>query len=92
MARRLSRREMLVTTGAALGAGTTQSAEGQGSKGGFKGDPFRYCLNTSTLRGHKLPLLQEVEIASKAGYSGIEPWIGEIEEYVKGGGTLKDLA
>jgi sugar phosphate isomerase/epimerase len=53
---------------------------------------FRYSLNTSTISGQKLTLAQEIEIAAKAGYDGIEPWIRELDAYVKGGGTLKDLA
>jgi 2-keto-myo-inositol isomerase len=55
-------------------------------------EPFGYCLNTSTIRGQNLPLAEEIDIASKAGFSAIEPWIGEIEQHVKKGGTLKDLA
>src|SRR5688572_21995679 len=95
MASSISRREMLVKTGSVVGAGVIASpldsaaAESRPARG--KNDPFRYCLNTSTLRGHKLLLVKELEIASKAGYSGVEPWMGEIEDYLKGGGTLKDL-
>ena len=52
---------------------------------------FRYCLNTSTIRGQQLSLVQEIELAAKAGYQGIEPWLSEIEEHVRQGGTLADL-
>jgi sugar phosphate isomerase/epimerase len=52
---------------------------------------MRYCLNTSTIRGQKLSLVDEIALASKAGYQGIEPWLSEIEEHVRGGGTLPDL-
>jgi sugar phosphate isomerase/epimerase len=61
-----------------------------GSASGGKGR-FVYCLNTSTIRGHKVPLMKEIELASKAGYTAMEPWIGEINEHVKGGGTAADL-
>ena len=54
-------------------------------------DLFRYSLNTSTLRGHSLPLADVIAIAAEAGYSGIEPWIDEIEKHVAGGGSLPDL-
>lgn len=54
--------------------------------------PFRYCLNTSTIRGQKVPLDKEVELAAQAGYDAIEPWINEIDQYVQSGGSLKDLA
>jgi 2-keto-myo-inositol isomerase len=52
---------------------------------------FRYCFNTSTIRGQKLTLAEEIDIAAKAGYQAIEPWIGEIEAHVQGGGSLADL-
>ncbi|MCX6927720.1 MAG: sugar phosphate isomerase/epimerase [Verrucomicrobia bacterium] len=44
-----------------------------------------------TLRGQKLGIVQEVEVAGKAGYDGIEPWIETITEYSKNGGSLPDL-
>jgi 2-keto-myo-inositol isomerase len=52
---------------------------------------FRYCFNTSTIRGQKLSLLEEIDIAAQVGYHAIEPWIGEIETYVRQGGSLADL-
>ena len=36
---------------------------------------FRYCLNTSTIRQCKLDVPREVEVASQAGYEGIELWV-----------------
>ena len=52
---------------------------------------FRYGLNTSTLRGHKLPLVEVIDIAARAGYESIEPWIDEIDRYVAEGGALSAL-
>lgn len=54
-------------------------------------EPFGYCLNTATIRGQKLTLVQKIEIAARAGYTGLEPWISEFEEHVKQGGNLKDI-
>jgi 2-keto-myo-inositol isomerase len=54
-------------------------------------EPFGYCLNTSTIRGNQLDIVGEIAVASKAGYTAIEPWITEIDAYVAKGGTLKDL-
>ena len=51
----------------------------------------RYCLNTSTIRGQGLSLVEEIELAAKVGYDGIEPWIREIETYQQDGGSLDDL-
>ncbi len=86
----LSRRDMLgvgsVALGAALEIGAMTRVAGTPKAGGF-----RFCLNTSTIMGQQLGLVEEIEIAAKAGYGAIEPWINEIENYVKGGGSLKDL-
>lgn len=54
-------------------------------------EPFVYCLNTSTIRGAKLSLSREIEIAAEAGFGAIEPWIEEIEGHLQAGGSLKDL-
>jgi 2-keto-myo-inositol isomerase len=53
---------------------------------------FKTCLNTSTLRGFKLPLSQTVQIAAKAGFDAIEPWIEELQAHEKSGSSLEDLA
>ncbi len=52
---------------------------------------FQYCFNTSTIRGQKLSLVEEIDIVAQAGYQAIEPWISEIEAYVEQGGSLPDL-
>jgi sugar phosphate isomerase/epimerase len=52
---------------------------------------FVLGLNTSTLRGQALSLIEEIDIAAKAGYRAMEPWIAEIERYAASGGSLADL-
>lgn len=54
-------------------------------------NPFIYCLNTSTIRGQKLSIVQEVDIAAAAGYQAIEPWVREVQQYQESGGSLSDL-
>jgi 2-keto-myo-inositol isomerase len=54
-------------------------------------EDFRLGLNTSTIRGQKLAIVDEVEIAAKAGYQALEPWIDELERYAQAGGSLEDL-
>ncbi|MCE9603356.1 MAG: sugar phosphate isomerase/epimerase [Planctomycetia bacterium] len=54
-------------------------------------EPFGYCLNTSTIREKKIGIVAELEIAAKVGYHAVEPWMKQLEEYVSGGGSLKDL-
>jgi len=91
----LSRRRLLVASGATLGAALLAGSrtEGAASKpAGTPGaGPFEYCLNASTIRGQKVGLAKEIDIAAQAGYSGIEPWIQTIQEYVKAGGKLADI-
>jgi sugar phosphate isomerase/epimerase len=93
MSEPMTRRHVLAQAGVALGAtaaaGTQASAE---TKSDAAREPFTYCLNTSTIRGQKLGIEQEIDLAAKAGYDAIEPWINEIDDYVKQGGSLKDLA
>jgi 2-keto-myo-inositol isomerase len=87
----MSRREWLggassaAVLGVAAGVGAAEQAEA--SK-----DPFVYSLNTSTIRGQNLSIVEEVAIAAKAGYQAIEPWISELDQYVQKGGSLRDLS
>jgi sugar phosphate isomerase/epimerase len=53
--------------------------------------PFTYCLNTSTIAGQKLSLPVMIDLAAKAGFKAIEPWIREIQTYQHNGGSMKDL-
>ena len=88
----LTRRQLLTTAAAAAtSASTATSSAADTPKSPPSAPPFRFCLNTSTIRGQKLNLLQEVNLAGKVGYTGIEPWIREIDQYVRDGGSLKDL-
>lgn len=85
---------MLAGAGIALGAGVTsafQSTTAAAVDGRDAVKRFRYCLNTGTIRGHKLDLPTSVELVARAGYSGIEPWVREIDAYAKAGGSLSDL-
>ena len=82
-----------ITAAAALGAASLGAATQADAAGARPADePFGYCFNTSTIREQKLGIVKVVEIAAQAGYHGIEPWINEIDDYVKEGGSLKDLA
>jgi len=96
MKNRITRRSALARTGLLVGAALALDKLGnvRGERAGERPalpGPFVFSLNTATLRGHKLGILKEAEIAAKAGYQGIEPWVDSIQEYVKTGGTLKEL-
>lgn len=82
----LTRREMLAGAAAiGLSSQTAVSAKDPAK------DPFTYSLNTSTIRGQNLSIVAEVQIAARAGYNAIEPWISELEHHVQTGGNLRDL-
>ena len=91
----LSRRGFLAASASTLalsGAVLAQEAKPAATPSG----PFRFCLNTSTIRecqyqGKKVDILAGIDVASKAGYTGIEPWIGELDRFTKEGGSLTDL-
>ena len=54
--------------------------------------PFVYCFNTSTIRGQKLGIVGEIDVAATAGYDAIEPWMESLHEYAKQGHSINDLA
>jgi len=92
----VSRRDALARTGLLVGgalvgnqllAASSRAAESAGA--GKR--PFLFCLNTATIRGQKLGIVKEIEVASQAGYDAIEPWVDGLEAFVKGGGQLPDL-
>jgi 2-keto-myo-inositol isomerase len=96
MNEQLTRRALLVGA-AAAGATATLAAEARAMQPAEPAEPFGYCLNTSTVRlaegqwGKPRPIIELIDIAAKAGYQAIEPWVSELDEYVKGGGSLKEL-
>lgn len=94
--RKLTRRDALLKTGLLTGAALALAHSGAAQsvaapKPADRSAAFRFSLNTATIRGQKVGIVKEVEIASEAGYTGIEPWIDTLQQYVSSGGSLKDL-
>ena len=92
----VSRRRFIAGAGAAIGAimtnGSNAVASGDSNKpNAVSTVPFRYCFNTSSIRGQNLSLEKEIEIAAQAGYDAIEPWVEKIHGCVRNGGNLKDI-
>jgi len=88
-----SRRDFLCRTGA-LGAVLTSGCSAAAPNLPAERPPtalFRYSFNTGTILGRKLGIVREIEIASRAGYDAIEPWIRSLQDYVQQGGSLRDL-
>jgi 2-keto-myo-inositol isomerase len=86
-----SRRNLLKTLGLAPLALTTGSAFAKETVQEKPKSSFLYSLNTSTIRGQKLSLPQIIELCAKTGYDGFEPWMMEIEAYLKEGKTVASL-
>ena len=84
----INRRQLL-----ALGAGSAAATVAAPARANAtaSNSQFTYCFNTSTIRGQELSLVEEIEIAAKAGYDGIEPWLRKINKHKESGGSLKDL-
>ena len=88
----ITRRSLLATSAVAVASSAIRAEPKPTEKAAF-----RFCLNTSTIRiaegqwGKSRDIVECIAIASKAGYAAIEPWISELDEYMKGGGTLADL-
>ena len=91
MPRQLSRRDFVTTTGL-LAGGTLLATQtvANANPDDASPQPCTIGLNTGTIRGYKLPLLEQIDVTAKAGYGAIEPWIGDINSYVDQGGSLKD--
>jgi sugar phosphate isomerase/epimerase len=87
----LSRRDLLTAAGLALGAAAALPAKDLASDKPNRKPGFTYCFNTSTIRGQKLGLDQEIEVVAKAGYDSTEVWVDKIHDHAKRGGNLADI-
>ncbi len=85
----MNRRDLFKTLGLAT-AGLTL-AQHAFSKPIKPAGPFRFCLNTSTISGQKPGLQKYIEIAARAGYDGLELWVGDVKEYKDKGGSMPSL-
>ncbi|MGI9474620.1 MAG: sugar phosphate isomerase/epimerase family protein [Rubripirellula sp.] len=87
----IERRDLLLAATAMTAAASLPSNQTQAAASSKSGLPVRFALNMSTIRGQKLPIEEQVDVAAKAGYDGIEPWVRDVEKFVNDGGNLKDL-
>ena len=89
----ISRRAMLTQSGVVAAAVATAGqlhADPMSNSADRRGG-FKLSLNTATIRGQKLPLAEQVEIAAKAGYDAIEPWLDDLHRDLTGPGKAADL-
>ncbi len=83
--------EATFEAGSSLPTLPTSAAIFADSSGSNPAEPFGYSLNTATIMGFKLPVPEQISIAAKAGYQGIELWIRDIEQFVSSGKSLKEI-
>jgi sugar phosphate isomerase/epimerase len=79
----ISRRKAL----SSIALGTAALSLPLTARTGFAKSQFRFCLNTSTISGQKPDLFKQVEIASDAGYEGIEVWVSDVQSALAGRAT-----
>lgn len=84
-------RKTFLTSLAGLAASTALPLQASSPTRRYEATPFSFCLNTSTIMGQALPLMEELDIAAQAGYDGIEIWIRSLEKHVQEGGSLADV-
>ncbi|GAB3641833.1 sugar phosphate isomerase/epimerase family protein [Spirosoma arcticum] len=82
----VTRRQTLAALTATVGG----SVFPESAQSAPKLSPFTLCLNMSTIRGHKLGFVKELETVSKAGFRSVEIWIDTLQDYMKQGGTVAD--
>ncbi len=84
-----TRRSMLATLPIAAGSALISPVATAQSDLRLSG--FKLALNTGTIRGYKLPLEEQIELAIKTGYQGIEPWLSDLANADKTPGKLDTL-
>jgi len=88
----ISRRKALQLFGLTAGAAVISPARAAVIQPGpVKKAVFTFCLNMATIRGHKLGFIKELETASKAGFRSVEIWMDTLQEYLKGGGKIREV-
>ncbi len=89
----IQRRDLLLATSATAAGLLTASATVSADEATLRDTtlPVQFALNTSTIRGQKLPLEKQIEVTAAAGYDAIEPWMRDVQAFVDGGGKLSEL-
>lgn len=87
----IDRRNFLVAAGAAAGISHLAQSPAPAAESAGADLPARFALNMSSIRGQKLSLTEQIDVAAAAGYDGIEPWIGDIRKAVEAGTEPAEL-
>ena len=85
----MNRRNVLQAIGLTAGATVAGSAAYPSNQ--RPKSKFRFSLNTSTISGQKPGIEKYIDIAARAGYECIEPWIMDLKAFTDKGGSLRTL-
>jgi sugar phosphate isomerase/epimerase len=85
----MNRRETIKAIG--LASATTLATPLAFSQPAKTTSKFKYCLNTSTIRGQKPGLKNSIEIAARAGYDSLELWVMDVKAYKEEGSSMPAL-
>ena len=86
----MNRRQVIKAAAASAATSFIPFPSGIARESNLPNANFRPCLNISTIRGHKLGFMKELETASKAGFRSVEIWIDSLQQYLNAGGTTRD--
>ena len=86
----LNRRQALKITGASAASCFMPFQNNLAGESNQPKANFRLCLNISTIRGHKLGFIKELETAAKAGFKSVEIWMDSLQQYLNSGGSIKE--
>ena len=84
----MNRREVIAGIGIATGLTLAPSLSFPQQK---RPSAFKFCLNTSTIKGQKPTVPETINIAARAGYDSMELWVGDISDYKAQGNSLASL-
>ena len=88
---KISRRQMLKSSGFALAGSLFSTVMGCSSGGRTEKEklpvkrPFRIGMNASTISAYSLSVPEQIELCSEAGFDGVELWIRDVDAFVKQG-------
>jgi 2-keto-myo-inositol isomerase len=85
-----NRRQALQTLGLTAGAALLSNTAASKNVATKARPAFKYALNMSTIRGHKLGFVKELEVAAKAGFTSVEIWIDTFQTYLQNGGSISE--
>jgi sugar phosphate isomerase/epimerase len=87
-----TRRQVLIAATGTLGATALVGDASSAAKAPPETKKWRIGLNTSSVHADgDDAVVTKINAAAAAGYDAIEPWVRDIDKYVKSGGSLDDL-